>query len=125
MHDTLLMATLNFVDMTTESSKKPLMALGKIPSVDIIKELLGLNGAPVKVKNAFRDMTVEWRKSNMTSNSRPATDLVDWNSPTVQKDLHTLAENFLADRDNAERFWSASRAWKYDSKLQYPEDRER
>jgi hypothetical protein len=109
----------------SEPPKNVLIALGKIPSVDRIKELLGLNGAPVKVKNAFRDLTVEWRKSNITSDSRPATELLDWNSSAVQKDLRTLAENFLAEKDNAERFWSRTRSWKYDSKLQYPEDRER
>lgn len=123
--ETRLMASLTFVDMTTESPTKPLMALGKIPSVDIIKEHLGLNAAPVKVKNEFRDMTVEWRKKSIMSNSRPATDLVDWHSPAVQKDLYTLAETFLADKENAERFWSASRPWKYDSELQYPDDKKR
>jgi hypothetical protein len=117
--------TIEFVDMATESYKKPLMALGKIPSVDVIRELLGLNAAPVTVKNAFRDMTLEWRKKSRTRNSGPATGLVDWHSPIVQEDLHTLAENFLSDKDNAERFWSASRSWKYDSKLQYPEDKQR
>jgi hypothetical protein len=111
--------------MAAERSKKPLMALGKIPSVELIKELLGLNVAPVKVKNAFRDITLEWRKTNTTSNSRPATDLLEWHSYAVQRDLHTLAENFLADKDNAERFWSPSRPWKYDSKLQYPDDKAR
>lgn len=119
------MIPIDFVDMTTESSKQPLMALGKIPSVDVIRELLGLNAAPVTVKNAFRDITVEWRKNSRTSNSGPATGLVDWHSPAVQKDLHTLAEKFLAEKNNAERFWSASRPWKYDSKLQYPDDKER
>jgi hypothetical protein len=119
------MVSLTFVDMAAEPGKKPLIALGKIPSVDLIREFLGLNTAPVSVKNAFRDITVEWRKTNTTSNSRPATDLLDWHSPAVQKDLHTLAENFLAEKGNAERFWSASRPWKYDSKLQYPDDKER
>jgi hypothetical protein len=93
--------------MAEDSSKKPLMALGKIPSIDLLRELLGLNAAPVRVKNAFRDITV------------------DWHSPAVQKDLYTLAEKFLADNDNAERYWSASRPWKYDSNIQYPDDKER
>ncbi|PMD47062.1 hypothetical protein L207DRAFT_575866 [Hyaloscypha variabilis F] len=111
----------------SKPSKKPLvvMALGKIPSVDLLKEHLGLNTAPVNVKNAFRDITIQWRKTNIGSNSQPATDLTDWHSPVVQKDLYTLAENFLADKDNAEHFWSASRPWKYDSMLQYPDDKER
>ncbi|KAE9363286.1 hypothetical protein N431DRAFT_357418 [Stipitochalara longipes BDJ] len=110
--------------MTTEPAKKPLMALGKIPSIALLQEDLGLNTAPVNVKNAFRDVTVQWRKSNIASNSQPATELTDWHSPVVQRDLYTLAENFLADKDNAEHFWSASRPWKYDSKLQYPDDKE-
>lgn len=121
----IVMASLNFVNMAEDTSKKPLMALGKIPSIDLLKELLGLNAAPVKVKNAFRDITVEWRKTNTTSDNRPATELVDWHSPAVQKDLYTLAEKFLADNDNAERYWSASRPWKYDSNIQYPDDKER
>ena len=111
--------------MATETPKKPLMALGKIPSVDLLKEHLGLNTAPVNVKNAFRDITVQWRKTNLGSNSLPATDLTDWNSPVVQRDLYTLAENFLADKDNAEHFWSPTRPWKYESTLQYPDDKER
>lgn len=121
----IVMASLTFANMADDSSKKPLMALGKIPSIDILRELLGLNAAPVKVKNAFRDITVEWRKTNLTSDNRPATELVDWHSLAVQKDLYALAEKFLTDNDNAERYWSASRPWKYDSNIQYPDDKER
>jgi hypothetical protein len=111
--------------MMTELSTKSLMALGKIPSTDIIKEKLGLNAAPIVVKNEFRDITLAWRKASMASNNTLATCLMDWHSPVVQKDLHNLAENFLADNDNAERFWSPTRLWKYDSHLQYPDDKER
>ena len=108
-----------------EPSPKPLVALGKIPSVGGIQELLGLGTAPIEVKLAFRDITKDWRISETTEEGQPATELLDWNSAAVRNGLRKLAIDFLAKNDNAERFWSANRPWKYESKLQYPDDRDR
>jgi hypothetical protein len=106
-------------------SKKPSITLSKIPSVKELFERLGFQHASVKDENSFHDATHAWRKAFKTSSGRLGPELILWNSPDVQIDLTEMAERFLKDGNNAERFWSPIRSWNHDSDLQYPEDRAR
>lgn len=56
---------------------------------------------------------------------QPATELLDWNSPLVQRDLRTMAEMFLQKDNNCDRFWSPNRTWAQESDLKYPDHKER
>ncbi|CZR61475.1 uncharacterized protein PAC_11371 [Phialocephala subalpina] len=71
------------------------------------------------------DATHHLRRSLQTDDGQPATELLDWNSPSVQRDLRTMAEMFLENNNNCDRFWSPSRTWAQESDLKYPNDRER
>jgi hypothetical protein len=103
--------------------KKPAVALSKVPSVKELCERLGFQRASLKDTNAFMDATHTWRKSYRTSGGTPGTELLLWNQLPVQSDLTIMAERFLEDRKNGDRFWSPARDWNHDSDVQYPEDR--
>lgn len=112
-------------------ARGPSVPLSKVPSVKQLSELLGFQRASVKDEKLFMDSTIQWRKLFTMSDGRPATELLDWNSPSVQSDLRTVAETFILQKEKNEknengiRFWSPSRAWAQESDLMYPNDKER
>jgi hypothetical protein len=106
-----------------KGSKKPAVTLSKVPSVRELLERLGFQHASLKDTNAFTEATHAWRKSYRTTNGTSGTDLLFWNESPVQIDLTVMAERFLEDKSNGERFWSPSRSWNRESDVQYPEDR--
>lgn len=110
---------------SSKRSKKPAVTLSKVPSVKEICERLGFQHASLKDTNAFTDATHAWRKSYKTSNGTAGTELLLWNELSVQLDLTIMAERFLEDKGNGERFWSPTRSWNHDSDVKYPEDRPR
>ncbi|KAF4626424.1 hypothetical protein G7Y89_g11735 [Cudoniella acicularis] len=108
------------------SSSKPSVSLSKVPSVKELCELLGFQYASLKDTNTFMELTRAWRKSYQTSSGRPATDLLSWNQSSDQLDLEEMAQKFIDDRGNGDRFWSPNRSWNHgDSDLHFPEDRAR
>ena len=109
----------------SKGSRKPAVPVSKVPSVRELCELLGFQRASLKDTNIFMDTAHNWRKSYTTSNGQPATQLLLWNQSSVQIELQAMAEKFLEDEGNGERFWSSSRTWSQDSDLQFPEDRAR
>jgi hypothetical protein len=110
---------------TSNSPDKLPKGKTKIPSVNQLYEDLGMGTAPLKTRSAFHKAALEWRKSYKTSNGRIATELLDWQDSTSQQDFRMLAEEFLENKRNGERFWSVDRAWKFNSDLHFPESRER
>jgi hypothetical protein len=114
---------------SSKTSKKPAVALSKVPSVKVLCEDLGFQHALLKDINKFIDAAHAWRKSYRTSDGTPGTQLLQWNQPAVQLDLKTMAERFLENNANAEnerngdRFWSPTRSWNHDSPIQYPDKR--
>jgi hypothetical protein len=106
-------------------SSKPSVPLSKVPSVKELCEQLGFQYASLKDTNRFMEVTRAWRKSYQTTSGRLAADLRSWNEPSDQLDLEEMAQKFIDDRGNGERFWSPSRSWNHDSDLQFPEDRAR
>ena len=116
---------------SSKTSKKPAVALSKVPSVKELCEKLGFQHASLKETNTFIDASHSWRKSYRTSDGTSGTQLLQWNQPSVQLDLTTMAERFLENNGNVEnerngdRFWSQTRSWNHDSDIQYPEDREK
>lgn len=40
-----------------------------------------------------------------TSDGRPGTDLIEWKTPKTQDELNRMAETFIHDAGNGERFW--------------------
>ena len=111
---------------TSKVPKKPTVALSKVPSVKELCERLGFQHASLKETNAFLDATHTWRKAyRIGGGGTPGTELLLWNQLSVQSDLTIMAELFLVDRDNGDRFWSPTRSWNHDDDVQYPEDRAR
>ena len=108
---------------TMLSSSKPSVSLSRVPSVKELCEHLGFQYASLKDTNAFMDVTRAWRKSYTTSSGHPATALLQWNDSSTQLDLEEMAEAFLDQEDNGDRFWSPNRSWHHGSNVQYPEDK--
>jgi hypothetical protein len=75
--------------------------------------------------DSFKNAAHLWRKSYETSDSKPASDLLNWKEPLIQQQLTETAEEFLDNDGNGEKFWPATRTWFQDSNLQFPADRER
>jgi hypothetical protein len=48
--------------------------------------------------------------------------LLRWNDPIVQLELRWMAEDFVRDNGNGDRFWGPSRNWYDDSDVQFPEE---
>lgn len=107
----------------------PSISLSKVPSVNELQELLGLQRASLKDTKIFSEATLAWRKSYLTSDGQPASQLLLWKSPSVQTDLRLAAEKFLEDQNNGQNngynFWSPTRTWAQDSDLKYPDDRDK
>jgi hypothetical protein len=101
-------------------SIRPPVLRGKVPSVKTLLDLLGLQLGPRKEMNDFVNAT-----HSFMSNKPLAPDFLFWNSPSVQKSLRLVAEEFLEDNDNGYRFWSPTRTWGSSSNLNYPNDREK
>src|SRR6266536_240518 len=88
---------------------KPSVALSKVPSVKELCELLGFQRASLKDTNKFIEATHSWRKSYITSSGQPASQLLLWNQTSVQLDLDEMAQKFIDDKGNGDRFWSPGR----------------
>jgi len=126
LHERIRIAWHSILDMTSpKRPKKPSIPLTKVPSVKELFEGLGFQHASVKEETLFREACHSWRKSFMARSGRAGPELLSWNEGSIQMDLREMAERFLEDGDNAERFWSATRNWNHDSDLQYPEDKTR
>ncbi len=104
--------------------KKPAVSLSKVPSVKELCDRLGFERASPREVSVFTDTTHAFRKSYKTTNGSPGSDLVDWYSTEVQKDLSAMALDFLEQAGNGERFWSDSRRWKdVADNLTWPDDK--
>jgi len=102
-----------------------LSKLSKVPSVKRLCEELGIQHASLKDSTVFMDTIHAFRKSCTTSNGSLVATLVDWNLPSVQKELRRAAVKFLDDNGNGERFWNPTRPWAQPSDLHYPQHKDR
>jgi hypothetical protein len=110
--------------LASQESTGPTLSLSKVPSIKQLSELLGIQHASLKESTVFMDAIHAFRKSCITIDGSPVTTLVDWNSPTVQRELRTAAIKFLDDDGNGVRFWRPSRSWAQPSDLHYPKHRD-
>ncbi|PMD16217.1 hypothetical protein NA56DRAFT_753312 [Hyaloscypha hepaticicola] len=101
-----------------------LSKLSKVPSVKRLSEELGIQHASLKDSTVFMDTIHAFRKSCTTSNGSLVATLVDWNLPSVQKELRRAAVKFLDDNGNGERFWNPTRPWAQPSDLHYPQHKD-
>ena len=106
-------------------NSKPSISLSKVPSVKELCELLGFQHASLKDTNAFMEATHFWRKSYKTRSGHAASQLILWNESSVQLDLEEMAQKFIEDKGNGDRFWSPDRSWNHDFDLQMPDDKAR
>jgi hypothetical protein len=108
-----------------DSAPRPTLSLSKVPSVKKLSEDLGIQHASLKDSTVFMDAIHAFRKSCTTSNGSLVATLVNWNLPSVQKELRTAAVKFLDVNGNGERFWNPTRPWAQPSDLHYPQHRDR
>jgi len=106
----------------SKKAQKPAVALSKVPSVKELCEQLGFQRASIKEMDVFLEATRTWRKTYKTSDDSPGSDLLRWNDPIVQLELRWMAEDFVRDNGNGDRFWGPSRNWYDDSDVQFPEE---
>jgi hypothetical protein len=111
--------------LAPQKSTGPTVSLSKVPSVKQLSELLGIQHASLKDSTVFMDAIHAFRKSCTTIDGSLVSTLVDWNLPSVQKELRTAAVKFLDDHGNGERFWKPTRSWAQPSDLHYPQHRDR
>lgn len=113
--------------MASSKHKTPesVILLGKIPLINRLYEQLGLQFASVDDRKLYLDETYRWRREYVTSQGQPAKMLLDRRDPKVQRELKLMATKFLEDGDNAQRFWSSSRAWWKEGSVKFPDDREK
>ncbi|KFZ25351.1 hypothetical protein V502_00173 [Pseudogymnoascus sp. VKM F-4520 (FW-2644)] len=82
---------------------KPSVLLSKVPSTQDIYESLGFRGS--RHKASFSRLGLEWRRSYITSDGRPGTQLIFWNSPIEQNELKLIAEGLLSRLKTPAKFW--------------------
>jgi hypothetical protein len=119
------MPTAKKTSRVTKRPQKPSVALSKVPPIKKLHQLLGFQRASLNDMQSFIDATHAWQNSYKTSNTLSASELLRWNEPAIQLELKAMAEKFLHDGANAERFWDADRSWFYEADLKFPEDTEK
>jgi hypothetical protein len=100
-------------------SKKPILALSKVPSVEELCNLLGFKNATPMESSVFTATVHAFRKSYATSDGRSGVDLVDWYNR--QEELGVMAVAFV--ETHGYRFWSNSRRWMGEDDVTYPKDK--
>lgn len=112
------------MNKSNKVKQKPLIPLSKVPSVGELCELLGFQSASIKDTEKFVDTTRAWRKSYKPVSNMTKNDLLRWNEVAVQAELKVMAEKFLGNAENGQRFWGTGRTWLCEE-IQFPEDDEK
>ena len=113
--------------MSSKSAKrgqKPSIPLSKIPGVKEICEFLGFQSASIKDTEKFMEATRAFRKTYQPSAGSSNINFLLWKDPLVQYEYRNMAEMFLADGDNSDKYWGSKRYW-YSDGVQYPDDADR
>lgn len=105
----------------SKASGKPAIAASKIPTIEIICNMLGID----KSQSTYQDFTERcyiWKGSYNTAKGVRGTDLVDWKLQCVRQELQIMSSKFL-EAGYGEEFWPARQKNTNSSGLVYPTDK--
>ena len=104
---------------------KPPIPQNQIPTVKKICQDLGFGFSYDRQEHHLKEASQAWRRQYVTHDAIPGKDLRKWKEAKTQKDLTTMAKDFLEKGGYGKKLWPAG--WSSPSKRlpEYPRDKDR